>query len=79
MLTSGYEDEKNALKEKITSLEREINTIAERRADVDKFVKIVRQYTDIQELTYENVHEFIDRILIHEPDTATDTRKVDAY
>lgn len=74
MLTSGYEDEKKTLKAKVTELEREINTVTERRTDVDKFVKIVRQYTDIQELTYENVHEFIDRILIHEPDLETDTR-----
>ena len=77
MLTSGYEDEKKTLKAKVTELEREINTVTERRTDVDKFVKIVRQHTDIQELTYENIHEFIDRILIHEPDLETDTRKVE--
>ena len=79
MLTSGYEDEKNTLKTKVTALEREINTVTERKSDVDKFVKIVRQYTDIQELTYENVHEFIDRILIHEPDLETNTRKVEIF
>jgi DNA invertase Pin-like site-specific DNA recombinase len=79
MLTSGYEDEKKTLNAKVTVLEREINTAAERRADVDKFVRIVRQYTDIQELTYENVHEFIDRVLIHEPDYDTDTRKVEIF
>jgi len=79
MLTSGYEDEKKTLKAKVAELEREINTVAERRTDVDKFVKIVMQYTDIQELTYENVHEFIDRVLIHEPDLETNTRKVEIF
>jgi DNA invertase Pin-like site-specific DNA recombinase len=79
MLTSGYEDEKKTLKTKTAALEREINTVTERRADVDKFIKIIRQYSDIQELTYENVHEFIDRILIHEPDYETETRKVEIF
>jgi DNA invertase Pin-like site-specific DNA recombinase len=79
MLTSGYEDEKTALETKIVELERAINTITECRADVDKFVKIVKQYTDIEELTFENVHEFIDRILVHEPNRETSTRKVEIF
>ena len=79
MLTSGYEDEKNTLKSKVTALERELNTATERKTDVDKFIRIVRQSTDIQELTYENVHEFIDRILISEPDLETATRKVEIF
>ena len=36
--------------------------------DISRFIQIVGKYSDIQELTYENVHEFIDRILIHELD-----------
>ena len=79
MLTSGYEDEKKTLKTKITELERDINAVTERRADVDKFVKIVRNCGEVQELTYEKVHEFIDRILIHEPDYETNTRKVEIF
>ena len=66
-------------KKKLAELEREINTVEERGADVDKFVKIVRQYTDIQELTYENFHELIDRIFVNEPDTETNTRKVEIF
>ena len=30
-------------------------------------------------LTYENVHEFIDRILIHELDKETNTRKIEIF
>ena len=36
----------------------------------------MRAYTDVQELTYENLHEFIDRILIHELDRETNTRVI---
>jgi DNA invertase Pin-like site-specific DNA recombinase len=79
MLTSGYEGEKTALKERAAVLEYEISAVAERKADVDRFLKIVDRYADIQELTYENVHEFIDRILIHEVDRETNTREIEIY
>lgn len=42
-----------------------------------RFVALVRKYTEINELTYENVHELIDRILIHELDKETNTRKIE--
>jgi len=79
MLTSGYEDEKKTLAQRVKVLEREIYSTNRRKTDVDKFIKVVAKYSDIQELTYENVHEFIDRILIHEWDRVTDTRKVEIF
>jgi len=78
-MISGYEDEKKSLADKTAALEREINATVERKADVDKFLKIVAKYTAIQELDYENVHEFIDRILIHELDLEAGTRKVEIF
>jgi DNA invertase Pin-like site-specific DNA recombinase len=78
-LTSGYDDERLTLKAKVAELEREINTAVECRADVDRFVKVVNRYTDIGELTYENVHEFIDRIVIHATDLKTKTRKLEIF
>ena len=78
-MVSGYDDEKTALVEKIRTLEKELCTVAERRDDVGRFVQIVRKYTDVQELTYEIVHEFIDRILIYELDKDTNTRKIEIY
>ena len=77
-LTSGYEDEKKTLTQRITELRKEISTAAERGADVKRFIALVRRYTAIDELTYENVHEFIDRILVHELDKETNTRKIDS-
>ena len=67
-LTSGYDDEKKMLTHKIAELSTVIDTATERSTDVKRFVALVRKYTEINELTYENVHELIDRILIHELD-----------
>ena len=54
-------------------------TVTERKRDISRFIQIVGKYSDIQELTYENVHEFIDRILIHELDRETNTRKIEIH
>ena len=79
LLTSGYEDEKAALTKRAAELRQEIDTAAERGADVKRFVALVRRYSEISELTYENVHEFIDRILVHELDRETNTRKIEIF
>ena len=78
-MVSGYDDEKAALVEKIRGLAKEVSTVTERRDDVGRFVQIVRKYTDVQELSYEIVHEFIDHILVYELDKDTNTRKVEIY
>ena len=78
-LTSGYDDEKKTLTRRIAELTEQINAVNERNTDVKRFVALVRKYTEINELTYENVHEFIDRILIHELDRENNTRKIEIF
>ena len=78
-LTSSYDEEKRTLAQKIVELKQEIETATERSVDVKRFIALVRRYTAIDELTYENVHEFIDRILIHELDKETNTRKIEIF
>ena len=78
-LTSGYDEEKKTLTRRIAELSQELDTATERSADVKKFVALVHKHTKITELTYENVHEFIDRILIHELDKETNTRKIEIF
>ena len=79
VLTSGYEDEKTTLTKRAAELRQEIDTAAERGADVKRFVALVRRHSEISELTYENVHEFIDCILVHELSRETNTRKIEIF
>lgn len=73
-MASHYEEEKNSLKECIATLEKQ-----ESVGDEKNFVQLVKAYTQIEELTYENVHEFIDYILIYELDKENNTRKIEIF
>ena len=43
------------------------------------FVHLVRKYTDIKELSYDLLREFIDKIVVHEKDKVNKTMQVDIY
>ena len=42
--------------------------------DVNKFLAVVRKYTEIQELSPAITNEFIDRIVVYEPEKARGNR-----
>ena len=63
LLTSGYEDEKAALTKRVMELRQGIDTATECGADVKRSAALVRWYSEISELTYENVHKFVDCVL----------------
>jgi len=77
MLTSGYDEETAALASKKAALEQALSTAQSRKVNTNKFLKLVRNYSDVQELSYENLHDFIDRIIIHATDKETKTRTIE--
>ena len=78
-LSAEYDGEQRSLSERTALLKQELEAAVQETQSIDRFLKIVRKYTDISELTYENTHEFIDRILIYETDKETQTRRIDIY
>jgi hypothetical protein len=67
-MSAKFEDEQVALKHTHDALEAEIAVLEEKVVNADKFLDVVRRYTEIEKLTPAIVHEFIDRIIIHEPE-----------
>ncbi len=78
-LTENYDEEKATLTSKVVKLEQELSAVKSQTDDVKKFVSIVKKYTELSELTYENVHEFIDKILVYELDKENNTRKIEIF
>jgi site-specific DNA recombinase len=64
-MTTSYEDEQKTLESRIRELKAAIDTVTENASNVDAFLKLVRRYTDIQELTAEIIREFVEKIYVY--------------
>lgn len=63
-MSANYEAEQKALKESLVQLKADIEMQNDKTENVSEFVKKVRRYTDIRELTPDIVNEFIDYIMV---------------
>lgn len=66
MLSRKYQSEQQGLETKIETLKAQLATQEQSTADAEKWVKLIRQYTDPTELTVELLNTLIEKILIHE-------------
>ena len=72
-LLADYEAEQKSLTDQADTLERELAEQEKKAVSVDKFLALVRKYTDIQELTPGLLREFVEKIVVH------NAVKVDGY
>lgn len=73
-LTKSYDDEETTLNARIKELEKEINESNEKELNVDSFLKLVRKYTDIQELDPEIIRVFVDKIYVDQSEKIPGSR-----
>jgi DNA invertase Pin-like site-specific DNA recombinase len=66
VLSHEYEDEQENLEKQIGELQAGLERFSEDSEKADKFIGIVKRYTDFTELTPAMLNEFIDKILVHE-------------
>ena len=65
-LAKSYEDEGNDLKTKIQELKNALDSSVQEEEKLSKFLKVVKSYTKIEELTPEILNSFIEKIYIGE-------------
>lgn len=65
-MLAGYETEQSELKDKVIELESLMSEASEQAANIENFLRVVRSYTQITELTAEVVHEFIEKVFVGE-------------
>jgi hypothetical protein len=70
-----FEAEQEELAQTLASLETEITAEESQAVNVDRFLSVVRRYTEIEELTPAIIYVFIDRIIVHEPEQARGDRR----
>mgnify|MGYP001454602121 FL=1 len=81
MMSKGYDDEQNKLKQAISELTAFIEAKEQKSADTTQFLDVIRKYTEITELTPEIMHEMIEKIVVYAPDKSSGHReqKIDIY
>ena len=65
-LAKSYDDEGNDLEQKILELQYALSASVQDEEKLSKFLKVVKTYTEIQELTPEILNSFVERIYIGE-------------
>ena len=72
MLSERYQAEQSELAAKLERMRAELDKERETADNAKKWLAVIRQYADPQELTAEMLNNLIEKIVIHEPVTAPD-------
>ncbi|MCH5352239.1 MAG: recombinase family protein, partial [Acutalibacter sp.] len=67
-LTVSLENEQKQLKASIPEMEASLKATTDKAADLQRFIELARQVTRLTELTPEIVHEFIEKIVVSQPE-----------
>ena len=80
-LSGGYESEQTKLEKLTAELRIELNAFDTDSVRADEFMELVKRYTDFSELTPAMLHEFIEKVIVHEADKSSGVReqRIDIY
>lgn len=70
-LSAAYEAEQEELKQSVESLSVIVEASEAQAVNVRSFLKIVKKYTKPTALTPQLLHEFVDKIVVHEADKSS--------
>lgn len=66
-LIAQYDGEQIQLESRISELEKPDEVAAPKKADISRFVALIKKYQTITELTDPMLYEFIDKVVVHAP------------
>ncbi len=73
-MSCTYEQEQKQLEQSVTELSELVQEAEGQNENVQRFLKIVRKYTQPTELTPALLREFVDKIIVHAPDKSSGHR-----
>jgi DNA invertase Pin-like site-specific DNA recombinase len=81
LMSGNYEREQAELKAQNEAIAAELAAFEQDNLKADRFLELVRKYTDFSELTPAMIHEFIEKVVVHEADKSSGERRqqVDVY
>lgn len=78
-LSSIYVDEQAELQKTVDFQSEKLAELSEQQDNIDGFLRVVKKYTEITELTPAILGEFVDKIVVHEKNKKHKTQKIDIY
>jgi hypothetical protein len=69
-MSAKYEQEQRDLQNELISLEIAVTESESRMGNVDHFINLVREYSEVETLSQGMVNAMIERIIVHEPSVA---------
>jgi hypothetical protein len=75
ILSAEYEAEQDELEKQITEVQVGLAVFDEESGNVERFIKMVRRYTEIPELTGTILNEYIEKIVVFEADKSSGRRE----
>lgn len=78
-LSGNVERERTEIQERLKRISEQLGKSQQLTENAEKFAELIRQYTDITELSEELVHLLIEKIVVHERDCVTNTMQVEIY
>lgn len=81
ILSGEYEAEQKELKDKVLSLQTELDRAKEASAGAEKFMGIVKRHLNFEELTHTLLRELVEKIVVYEAEETDGTRhqNIDIY
>lgn len=74
LMLSEFENEQDTLEISMENAKAEIEKYESDTVRADKFIELVKRYTDFSELTTPMLNEFVEKILVHEADYSSGER-----
>lgn len=74
-MSSDYETEQAMLKQELEKLSSEFDEEKQAAVNINRFITLVKSYTEIEELSPTILHDFIEKIVVHAPDKSSGKRK----
>lgn len=80
-MSQSFEQEQRELKERAFHLRQELSKAKEQSDNVTRFMRAVRKYTEITELTPELVREFVQKVVVYQAEKINGrrTQRIDLY
>jgi len=80
-MSTTYEREQRELENSVTELRKDIEACDQQEVNVKSFIKLVKSYTEPEQLTPEVLRMFVEKIIVHETDVSSGRRvkQIDIY